>query len=95
MFFKRIGSLSFSEKFRFTEFLFQFGDRLSTATTRRVFPSRQVLSCLKNFDATGYNHLGAGSNESSACEISKAHLADLLNISKLINFQGNNCRIKN
>ena len=38
MFFKRIGSLSFSEKFRFTEFLFQFGDKLSTITTRRGFP---------------------------------------------------------
>ena len=49
-------------------------------------PTRQVHSCLKNFDAMGYHHLGEGSNESSAYDISQAHPADLLNISKLINF---------
>ena len=33
--------------------------------------------CLANFDATGYHHLGAGPNDTSACEISQAHPADL------------------
>ena len=51
-----------------------------------VLSTRQVPSCLANFDSTGYHHLGVGSNELSACEISQAHQADLLNISKLINF---------
>ena len=43
-----------------------------------------VHSHLTNFDATGYHHLGSGSNDTSACEISQAHPADLLNIPKFI-----------
>ena len=44
---------------------------------------RPVHSHLTNFDATGYHHLGAGSNDTSACEISQAHPPDLLYISLL------------
>ena len=71
------------------------GIGIAKMTENGVFPTRQVHRCLKNFEAPGYHHLGEGSNESSAYEISQAHPADLLNISKLINFQGNDCRIKN
>ena len=52
-----------------------------------------IPCCLKNFDATGYNHLGAESNDTSACEISQAHPADLLNIPKYINILRNNHRM--
>ena len=52
-------------------------------------------SCLENFDATVYDHLGARSNDTSACEISQAHQADLLNIPKFIYILRNNHRIKN
>ena len=43
-----------------------------------------IPCCLTNFDATGYFHLGAGSNDTSACEISQANPADLVNIPKFI-----------
>ena len=56
--------------------------------------TRPVHSHLTNFDATGYHHLGAGSNDTSACEIYQAHPADLLKISKFINITRNNCHIK-
>ena len=36
----------------------------------RVWSTRRVHSCLKNFCATGYHQFGAGSNDISACEIS-------------------------
>ena len=35
------------------------------------------------FEPKGYHHLGAESNDTSACEISQAHPADLLYTSKL------------
>ena len=54
------------------------------ASKSGVLSTRQVPSCLANFDSTGYHHLGAGSNETSACEISQAHPSDPLNIPKLI-----------
>ena len=40
-------------------------------------------------DATGYHHLGVGFNESSACEISQAHPADLPNkfLTKSLSYQ--------
>ena len=43
-----------------------------------------IPCCLTNFAATGYAHLGAGSNDTSAREISQAHPADLLNKPKFI-----------
>ena len=46
------------------------------------------------FDATGYQPLGAGSNDISACEISQAHPADLLNKPKFIIILRNNHRTK-
>ena len=51
----------------------------------RSIRTRTVHSRLTNFDTTGYHHLGAASNDTCACEISQAHPADLLNISKFIN----------
>ena len=57
--------------------------------------TRPVHSHLTNFDATGYHHLGAGSNDTPACEISQAHPADPLNIRKFIYILRNNDRIKN
>ena len=56
--------------------------------------TRPVHSHLSKLDATRYHHLGAGSNDTSACEISQAHPADVLNISKFINITRNNSRIK-
>ena len=47
-----------------------------------VWSTRRAHSCLTNFYATGYHHLGAGSKDTSACEIFQAHPADLLNIPK-------------
>ena len=47
-----------------------------------VLSTRQVHGCLVNFDATGYHHLGTGSNDTYTCEISQAHPADLLFIPK-------------
>ena len=44
----------------------------------------ELNSCLTNCDATGYHQLGAGSNESSACEISQAHPTDLPKIPKFV-----------
>ena len=41
------------------------------------------------------DHLDEASDETSACEISLAHPADLLHMSKLRNGLGNNFRIKN
>ena len=44
---------------------------------------------------TGYHHLGAGSDDTSAFEISQAHPADPLNITKFIYILRNNYRIEN
>ena len=49
-----------------------------------VLSTRQVHSRLAHFDATGYQHLGVGSNDTSACEIFQAHPADLPYIPKFI-----------
>ena len=50
-----------------------------------VLSTLQVHSCLANFDATGYHHLGAGSKESSACKISQAHLINMPKIILIFN----------
>ena len=64
--------------------------RVETGSTS----TRRAHSCLTNFYATGYHHLGAGSNDTSAREFSQAHPADLLNIPKLTYIFRNNHRIK-
>ena len=50
-----------------------------------VLSTHQAHSRLANFDVTGYHHLGAGLNDAFDCEISQAHPADQLNISKFFN----------
>ena len=59
-----------------------------------VWSTRRAHSCLTNFDLTGYHHLGAGPNDTSAREFSQAHPADLLNIPKFTYIFRNNHRIK-
>ena len=77
------------EPFRFGLFIW-----IKKISLKGVWSTRRAHSCLTNFYATGYHHLGAGSNDTSAREFSQAHPADLLNIPKLTYIFRNNHRIK-